>query len=97
MSEKYYCPQCGGKVSFGEIICPHCKADVTSMWEQASGAPKKEQPKLIPGTGGMDKGKSPFPPAKGLPFPPAGGFPFPPAKGSPFPPAGGYHFPLLRK
>ena len=91
----YHCPSCGKDISFGESICPHCKADVTSVWEQASG-PKKETPKIIPGTGGMPGGATPFPPpAGGTPFPPpAGGTPFPPPAGAtPFPPPAATPFP----
>jgi len=85
----YHCPNCGKEISFGEAICPHCQADTTSVWDQAS--PKKEGPKVVPGTGvGGGAGASPFPPPGGAsPFPPAGGAsPFPPPGGaSPFPPA----------
>lgn len=90
----YNCPKCNKPVSFGEAICPNCKADVTSLWE--ANAPKKDSPKVVPGMGGMSGGASPFPPAAGAsPFPPAGGAsPFPPAAGaspaaSPFPPPAG--------
>ena len=94
MSDDYKCPKCNNPIGFGEAICPNCKADVTGVWENPE--PKKKQPKVAPGTGGVG-GASPFPPAGGggaSPFPPASGgaSPFPPAKGggaSPFPSGGG--------
>src|SRR6056297_3510574 len=98
MSNEYHCPKCGAKIGFGEAICPSCNADVTSVWDQAS-SPKKNKPKIAPGTGGMGgdqggNGGSPFPPAGGgggggSPFPPAGGGGGSGGGGSPFPPAGG--------
>ena len=86
-------PTMRGRSKFWRNNLPTLQSRCNEYVGASISAPKKEQPKLIPGTGGMDKGKSPFPPAKGSPFPPAGGFPFPPAKGLPFPPAGGSPFP----
>ena len=78
----YHCNNCGKEISFGESICPHCQADTTSVWDQAS--PKKEGPKVVPGTGVSAGGASPFPPPTGAsPFPPpAGSSPFPPPASS---------------
>lgn len=92
----YHCPNCGKEVGFGESICPHCKSDVTSMWEQVS-SPKKSTPKVTPGLGRMDGDQaSPFPAPSSNgnnPFPtpaPANSTPFPSPSGmesSPFPSA----------
>ena len=92
----YHCPNCGKEVGFGESICPNCKSDVTSMWEQVT-SPKKSTPKVTPGLGGMDGNQaSPFPaPSSNTnsPFPPPASSnptPFPSPSGmasSPFPSA----------
>ena len=95
MAQKYHCPHCSQEIGFGESICPSCKADVTSVWEQVA-SPKNTGPKVIPGMGMADQAAaSPFPPpsqSAGSPFPPLRGesrSPFPPPQApasSPFPP-----------
>lgn len=93
----YHCPNCGKEVGFGESICPNCKSDVTSMWEQVT-SPKKSTPKVTPGVGGMEgnpatpfpapssNGNSPFPtPASdnSTPFPAPSGIANPPFPSAP--------------
>ncbi|WP_457556624.1 FHA domain-containing protein [Candidatus Harpocratesius sp.] len=92
----YHCPNCGKEISYGESICPNCKANVTDVWEQTP-QPKDSQPKVAPGMGTPNSvNNNPFPPPisnnSGTPFPPPVennvGAPFPPpaANSSPFPP-----------
>lgn len=90
----YHCPSCGSEISFGESICPNCNEDVTGLWERMNG-PRKAQPKVLPGMGGMEgESPSPFPSpgqANASPFPPnkqAESTPFPPNnQPEPFPPS----------
>ncbi|MHA1775885.1 MAG: hypothetical protein DRO88_03720 [Promethearchaeia archaeon] len=93
----YHCPNCGQEISYGESICPNCKANVTDVWE-ITPQPKESQPKVTPGMGTLDSTQSsPFPPPAssnaGSPFPPPAksteSTPFPsvtPNNGTPFPP-----------